>query len=196
MSIDCYYTEKTKVSINHDLNFLKNLYETVHPVTFKNPSQVLQEKLRELGPLPNDDDARPKKKGTASKKSTQKYDYEKIAEAMERLEEEDLLKVIQIIHDYKSADTYIKSDIDGKRPSRIAFVGPFFCLTWMLWCIHSFSELIVDNLLEAGEFSIDLYTMPEILTKMLWDHLVRTLSRSRLKFLPLGEGGGRRNAHD
>lgn len=32
--------------------------------------------------------------------------------------------------------------------------------------------LIVDTLLEAGEFSIDLYTMPDILTKMLWDHLV------------------------
>ena len=35
--------------------------------------------------------------------------------------------------------------------------------------------LIVDTLLEAGEFSIDLYTMPDILTKMLWDHLVSGL---------------------
>lgn len=32
--------------------------------------------------------------------------------------------------------------------------------------------LIVDTLLEAGEFSIDLYTMPDVLTKMLWEHLV------------------------
>jgi hypothetical protein len=27
-------------------------------------------------------------------------------------------------------------------------------------------------LTEAGEFSIDLYTMPDQLTKVLWDHLV------------------------
>jgi hypothetical protein len=35
--------------------------------------------------------------------------------------------------------------------------------------------LIVDDLLKAGEFSIDLYTMPDGLTNKLWDHLVRTL---------------------
>lgn len=135
LTIDCYYTEKSKVTVAHDLNFQQNVYEVVRPVSFKNPSQALREKLRELGPLPTDDD-RPKKKGVASEKSSsQKCDYEKIADAMEKLEEDDLLKVIQIINDYKSADTYIKSDID------------------------------------AGEFSIDLYTMPEILTKTLWDHL-------------------------
>ena len=32
--------------------------------------------------------------------------------------------------------------------------------------------LIVDDLTEAGEFSIDLYTMPELLTNKLWEHLV------------------------
>ena len=37
--------------------------------------------------------------------------------------------------------------------------------------------LIADTLLEAGEFSIDLYTMPDILTKMLWDHLVSASSQ-------------------
>lgn len=34
------------------------------------------------------------------------------------------------------------------------------------------SELIVDDLAQAGEFSIDLYTMPDPLTRKLWDHLV------------------------
>ena len=32
--------------------------------------------------------------------------------------------------------------------------------------------LIVNDLREAGEFSIDLYTMPDSLTTKLWDHLV------------------------
>ena len=114
MNIDCYYTEKTKLTLQHDLNFLQNTYDSVQSVSFKNPSQALQEKLRELGPLP-DDDARPKKKGVAGKKSgAQKYDFEKIAEALEKLEEDDLLKIIQMINDYKSPDTYIKSDVEGE----------------------------------------------------------------------------------
>lgn len=30
----------------------------------------------------------------------------------------------------------------------------------------------MDNLLEAGEFSIDLYTMPDSLTNKLWEFFV------------------------
>ncbi|KAH7144441.1 hypothetical protein B0J13DRAFT_525820 [Dactylonectria estremocensis] len=141
-SIDCYTTEKTKLApIIQDLNFGKNKYEVVHNVTFKNPSQALQERLRETGPLPTDDDHRPKKKGVATKKSAQKFDYEKIAEALEKLEEEDLLRVIQLINENKGPDTYIRSDVE------------------------------VDDLTQAGEFSIDLYTMPEGLSTKLWEHL-------------------------
>ncbi|KAF4968283.1 hypothetical protein FSARC_4310 [Fusarium sarcochroum] len=142
ISIDCYTTEKTKLApIVHDLNFSEIKYDQTHVVTFKNPSQNLQERLRETGPLPTDDDHRPKKKGLATKKSSQKYDYEKIAEALEKLEEEDLLRVIQLINENKGPDTYIRSDVE------------------------------VDDLIKAGEFSIDLYTMPDGLTSKLWDHL-------------------------
>lgn len=126
MDIDCYYTEKTKLSLKHDLNFQQNKYESVQSVSFKNPSQALQEKLRELGPLP-DDDSRPKKKGVAGKKtSAQKYDFEKIAEALEKLEEDDLLKIIQMINDHKSPDTYIKSDVEGESdyPTRLVSAWP------------------------------------------------------------------------
>ncbi|RFN47328.1 transcription initiation factor tfiid/tfiif subunit [Fusarium flagelliforme] len=141
ISIDCYTTEKTKLApIIHDLNFHQEKYDQTHTVTFKNPSQSLQERLRETGPLPTDDD-RPKKKGIATKKSTKNYDYEKIAESLEKLEEEDLLRVIQIINENKGPDTYIRSDVE------------------------------VDDLVKAGEFSIDLYTMPDSLTSKLWDHL-------------------------
>ncbi|RCI07570.1 hypothetical protein L249_1620 [Ophiocordyceps polyrhachis-furcata BCC 54312] len=139
--IECYTTEKTKLApILHDLTFHSESYEGVHNVTFKNPSQALQERLRETGPLPTDED-RPKKKNAAAKRGAQKFDYEKIAEALEKLEEEDLLRVVQLINDNKGPDTYIKSDVD------------------------------VDVLLEAGEFSIDLYTMPDVLTTKLWELL-------------------------
>ncbi|KAF7544034.1 hypothetical protein G7046_g9874 [Stylonectria norvegica] len=116
ISIDCYTTEKTKVSpIIQDLNFALNRYEVTHTVTFKNPSQALQERLRETGPLPVDEDHKPKKKGVASKKSAQKFDYEKIADALEKLEEEDLLRVIQLINENKGPDTYIRSDVEGRQ---------------------------------------------------------------------------------
>ncbi|KAI9897722.1 hypothetical protein N3K66_007578 [Trichothecium roseum] len=136
--VECFTTEKTKLApIIHDLNFLKERYENEHVVHFKNPSQALQEKLRETGPLPNDEDAKKKKSGLSSGSAgkRQKFDYEKIAEALEKLEEEDLLRVIQLINENKGPDTYIRSDVD------------------------------------AGEFSIDLYTMPDSLTTKLWDHL-------------------------
>ncbi|KOS21235.1 Transcription initiation factor TFIID subunit 14 [Escovopsis weberi] len=135
IAIDCYTTEKTKLApIIHDLNFQKEKYDVTHTIVFKNPSQALQERLRETGPLPSDED-RPRKKGLTGKKGTQKFDYEKIADALEKLEEEDLLRVIQLINDNKGPETYIRSD------------------------------------LEAGEFSIDLYTMPDLLTTKLWEHL-------------------------
>jgi membrane protease subunit (stomatin/prohibitin family) len=44
--------------------------------------------------------------------------------------------------------------------------------TWL--CSHPFVEgLIADNLAAAGEFSIDLYTMPDMLTTKLWEHLTK-----------------------
>jgi transcription initiation factor IIF auxiliary subunit len=95
------------------LNFQQEKYEVTHTVVFKNPSQALQERLRETGPLPSDED-RPKKKGLVSKKGAQKYDYEKIAEALEKLEEEDLLRVIQLINENKGPETYIRSDVEGE----------------------------------------------------------------------------------
>lgn len=173
ISIDCYTTEKTKLApIIHDLNFLELKYESVHTVVFKNPSQALQERLRETGPLPTDED-RPKKKSglSGSKKSSQKYDYEKIAEALEKLEEEDLLRVIQLINENKGPDTYIRSDVDGKSVSCAPLSASVFCCCG-LFLIDVLSVLIVSDLLEAGEFSIDLYTMPDLLTTKLWDHLV------------------------
>lgn len=111
MTIDMYTTEKSKQTIPHDLNFQQNHYETEHTVSFKNPSQALQQILRETGPLPNDED-RKRKSGIAPKKS-QKYDYEKLADGLARLEEDDLLRVIQMINDNRTDSMYIKSDTEG-----------------------------------------------------------------------------------
>ncbi|KAL2124803.1 hypothetical protein VTJ04DRAFT_1168 [Mycothermus thermophilus] len=135
MMIDLYTTEKGgKQTIVHDLNFQAPQYENVHTVTFRNPSQALQAILRETGPLPTDEE-RKLKKGEAKNKR-KNWDMDKIADALVKLGEDDLLHVIQMVHDHKDEHTYILNNVD------------------------------------QGEFSVDLYSLPENLLKMLSDFLI------------------------
>lgn len=144
MTIDLFTTEKGgKQSIVHDLNFAAPQYENIHTLSFKNPSQALQQILRETGPLPSDEERKLKKGAAAGTgggdggKKKKTFDVEKMADGLVRLGEDDLLQVIQMIHDHKDDNTYVQNNID------------------------------------AGEFSVDLYTLPDALLKMLWDFLVR-----------------------
>lgn len=114
MMIDMFTTEKGgKTSVHHDLNFAKPTYEEVHKVTFKNPSQALQQILRETGPLPSDEERKVKKADTSGKAKKRNFDIEKIADALPKLDEDDLLQVIQLIHDGKSEGTYMQNNVDG-----------------------------------------------------------------------------------
>lgn len=60
------------------------------------------------------------------------FDMEKLADGLQKLQEEHLLQVVQMVHDNKTPETYIKNDV------------------------------------EQGEFHVDLYTLPQHLTQMLW----------------------------
>ncbi len=40
---------------------------------------------------------------------------EKLADGLQKLGEDDLLQVVQIIHDNKTQETYTKNDVDRKR---------------------------------------------------------------------------------
>lgn len=138
MSIDMYTTEKTKCTVYHDLNFQKPRYETIQTIQIKNPSQALLQILRETGPVASDDDPKIAKarKANDGKKRKAGYDFEKMADGLTKLNEDDLLHVIQLIHDHKTDETYTKNDMDN------------------------------------GEFSVDLFTMPDHLVRLLWDFLV------------------------
>lgn len=141
MSIDLFTTEKGgKQTVMHDLNFAAPQYENIHTITFRNPSQALQQLLRETGPLPSDEERKLKKAdpgaAASGNKKKKTYDIEKMADALIKLGEEELLQVIQMIHDHKDDNTYVQNNLD------------------------------------AGEFSVDLYTLPESLLKMLWDFVV------------------------
>ncbi|KAI0390417.1 transcription initiation factor IIF-like protein [Xylariaceae sp. FL0594] len=137
MSIDMYTTEKAKITVYHDLNFQSPEYKNEHPIVFKNPSQALVQVLRETGPVGDDETKGAKaRKGADAKKRKANFDFEKMADAMTKLNEDDLLHVIQMIHDHKNDDTLTIND------------------------------------LERGEFSIDLFTMPDTLSRMIWEFLL------------------------
>ncbi|KAK9477982.1 yeats family-domain-containing protein [Lipomyces japonicus] len=108
--------------INHDLNFLAASYDVEHKVAFKNPSAALLKLLAESGPIgeAEGDDSKkgkrkhdapdgPKKKNKLDKLSV---DVERLAEGLEKLGEDDLLHVVQVVTDNKTPDMYIKNDVD------------------------------------------------------------------------------------
>ncbi|MCJ1314660.1 transcription factor TFIIF complex subunit Tfg3 [Agyrium rufum] len=58
---------------------------------------------------------------------------DRLADNLQKLTEDDLLQVVQMIHEQKSPDSYTKNDVN------------------------------------AGEFHVDLYTLPDTLIKALWE---------------------------
>lgn len=56
--------------------------------------------------------AKPEKKARA--KTSRNVDMEKLAEALPQLQEDDLLQVVQMVHDNKSEDTYTKNDVESE----------------------------------------------------------------------------------
>ncbi|KAF8534101.1 yeats family-domain-containing protein [Trichophaea hybrida] len=113
-------------NLSHDLNFQKNKYESVHNVTFVNPRPNLLKQLALSGPVPGGDAApeengvgkRDKRKNDGEERSKKKsrsekgFDMEKLADGLQKLEEEDLLKVVQMVHDHKTNETYVKNDVE------------------------------------------------------------------------------------
>ena len=39
---------------------------------------------------------------------------EKLADNLQNLDEDDLLQVVQLVHDHKTQETYTKNDVDSK----------------------------------------------------------------------------------
>jgi transcription initiation factor IIF auxiliary subunit len=118
-------------TLAHDLNFQQERYESTHNVTFRNPKGALLDALRESGDV-GDAAAAPKSNGVTStpatgqakekkarKSQNRNVDMEKLAEALPQLGEEDLLQVVQMVHDNKTDDTYTKNDVDSELFERL-----------------------------------------------------------------------------
>src|SRR5436305_14852485 len=115
MTIDLHAAEKGgKHTLMHDLNFAKARYESKHTITFKNPNPSLLALLAKSGPVPGDDvnGARKKQSDEKRRKKGAQVDMDKLAEGLVKLQEDDLLQVVQMIHDNKSEETYTKNDVE------------------------------------------------------------------------------------
>jgi transcription initiation factor IIF auxiliary subunit len=75
---------------------------------------------------------------------------EKLADGLQKLNEDDLLEVVTMIHDSKAPDTWMKNDVDSE-----CIVAEYACRN---------AKLIAD-----GEFHVDLYTLPDSCVRSLWD---------------------------
>ena len=82
---------------------------------------------------------------------------EKLADSLQRLGEEDLLQVVEMVHNNKTADTYTKNDVERKR------------------CPRVLCKYVLLIQFEEGEFHVDLYTLPDTLVRMLWDFCTEKL---------------------
>lgn len=103
-----------EITVAHDLNFQSEHYETKHPIVFKNPKPALLAILKESGPVPGDANGVKARDESAKKKKRpdKGIDMEKLAENMQKMTEDDLLVVVQMIHDNKTADTWTKNDVE------------------------------------------------------------------------------------
>ena len=75
-------------------------------------------------------------------------EMDRLAQGLQKLQEDDLLQIVRIVTEHKTPEMYVKNDLEGKTPS--------FCE----WLVNDFVE---------GEFSLDLYTLGDPLLRMLWD---------------------------
>jgi transcription initiation factor TFIID/TFIIF subunit len=113
-------------SVSHDLNFQTAKYEVKHVINFKNPKvgSPLLEKLRSSGPVPGDAVNGEKKRqseigagGVAKKKKAgdgKGVDMDLLADGLQKLNEDDLLQVVQMVHDNKSEDSWMRNDVERK----------------------------------------------------------------------------------
>ncbi|KAL9060018.1 MAG: hypothetical protein Q9162_000868 [Coniocarpon cinnabarinum] len=101
--------------LHHDLNFGQEDYEATHSVSFKNPKPELLERLKLTGEVPGQgaNGVGGRGAGSAKKRKTNNVDMDKLAEGLQQLAEDDLLHVVQMIHEQKSSDTYTKNDVEN-----------------------------------------------------------------------------------
>ncbi|KTW29706.1 hypothetical protein T552_04094 [Pneumocystis carinii B80] len=123
MDVIIFYADKGgETTLKHDLNFQQNKYENEHILTITNPRPALQRLLAESGPVPGYVELEDKKKdkrkfdGTDKNKKKGKFskpvDMDRLADGLQKLEEDDLLQVVKMVNDNKTPEMYVKNDVE------------------------------------------------------------------------------------
>lgn len=84
--------------------------------TFRNPKPDLIKLLSQSGPVGENGAAKKASGGDKKKggKREKNVDMEKLADALQKLQEDDLLSVVQMVHDGKDPNTYTKNDTESE----------------------------------------------------------------------------------
>lgn len=99
--------------LEHDLNFQSERYEAKHTVTFRNPRPDLLRLLEESGSAGDANGVRNKEAAAKKKRKDKNVDMEKLADGLQKLNEDDLLQVVTMVHDNKTDETYTKNDVEN-----------------------------------------------------------------------------------
>ena len=133
-------------TIIHDLNFAESRYEIKHVIVFKNPKPPLLASLRASGPIPgepstgtvNGERKRESGVGGGVEKKKKKggdgkgVDMDKLAEGLQKLGEDDLLQVVQMVHDNKNEESWMRNDVERKCSNSSIFGhGVILTIIWM-----------------------------------------------------------------
>ncbi|OLL24475.1 Transcription initiation factor TFIID subunit 14, partial [Neolecta irregularis DAH-3] len=147
--------------LRHDLHFQQQTYEVPHVLSFKNPKPGLTRLLAESGAVPGmtsedpslkkdkrklEDVEKHKKKKSDSMKS---IDMDKLAEGLQKLQEDDLLQIVQMVNEAKTPSMYVKNDVEGLP--------------------NSYNNPTFADICPEGEFHLDLYTLPDTLLRDMWN---------------------------
>ena len=81
--------------------------------TFRNPKPDLLAILKDSGPTGEANGTAPAKV-PKRKPQGRNVDMEKLAEALPQLQEDDLLQIVQMVHDNKTEETYTKNDLESE----------------------------------------------------------------------------------
>jgi len=57
------------------------------------------------------------KKKKKAGESSKGFDMDKLAEGLQKLDEDDLLQVVQMVHDHKTEESWMRNDIERELPS-------------------------------------------------------------------------------
>ncbi|KAK9464472.1 yeats family-domain-containing protein [Lipomyces arxii] len=119
-------------TVVHDLNFLEAKYDANHKLSFPTNRPLLLKLLAESGSVPEigggagapgsplyaENTKKEKRKHEftdipkKNKRDKVSVDMDKLAEGLEKLGEDDLLQVVQMVTDNRTPDMYIKNDIE------------------------------------------------------------------------------------